>query len=54
MKSYRVIYYVGESIGLETVVEKGIILDENNAIFIVSKSERFALSTKSIAPHILH
>ncbi len=45
MKSYKVIYFVGESIGLETLVEKGIILDENDNIFIVSKKERVALNT---------
>ncbi|MEA5039667.1 MAG: hypothetical protein VB086_07495 [Clostridiaceae bacterium] len=44
MKSYKIIYYVGESIGLETVVNKGILLIEDRNISIVSNEERIALN----------
>lgn len=44
MKNYKIIYYVGESIGLDTTVQKGVLFEENETVF-VSKTERIALNT---------
>jgi hypothetical protein len=44
LKKYKIIYYVGESIGLETIVYKGVLQSENGNIFIVSRNDQIALN----------
>ncbi|MEA4832478.1 MAG: DUF4375 domain-containing protein [Oscillospiraceae bacterium] len=44
MKEYKIIYYVGESIGSETIVTKGVLHEENDNLYIVTKNDRIALN----------
>ncbi|SMC48564.1 hypothetical protein [Papillibacter cinnamivorans] len=44
MRNYKIIYYVGESIGLETIVNKGVLTEENEKAYIISKTERIPLN----------
>lgn len=43
MKKIKIIYYVGDSIGYETIVTKGNLIEENNCLFIKSQNEIIAL-----------
>lgn len=44
MKNYKIIYHIGKSIGLRTIVNKGILTEEKGNIFIISNRDRIALS----------
>ena len=39
MKNYKIIYHIGESISLKTIVSKGILKEEKGSIFVVSKND---------------
>lgn len=47
MKNYKILYYIGDFIGIETIVSKGTLIEENHGLYIESDNERISLNTAS-------
>lgn len=47
MEGKKILYHIGDSVGIETIAKKGNLVQDNNCFYISSQDEKIALNQLS-------